>query len=79
MLDSDFDDLRLPAHVPGVDAIIGGHSHTFLDTPTRVPQTLGETLVFQVGFGGVNLGRMDFALVRGQVKGASGSAMPVEG
>lgn len=79
MLDSDFDDLRLPAHVPGVDAVIGGHSHTFLDTPTRVPQAQGETLVFQVGFGGVNLGRMDFALVRGQVKGASGSAMPVEG
>ncbi len=78
MLDSDFDDLRLPTHVPGVDAVIGGHSHTFLDTPTRVPQALGETLVFQVGFGGVNLGRMDFAVVRGQARAASGSSMAVE-
>lgn len=78
MLDSDFDDLRLPAHVPGVDAVIGGHSHTFLDTPTRVPQTLGETLVFQVGFGGVNLGRMDFAVAGGQPRAASGSSMAVE-
>ena len=78
MLDSDFDDLRLPAHVPGVDAVIGGHSHTFLDTPTRLPQALGETLVFQVGFGGVNLGRMDFAMTQGQVRAASGSSMAVE-
>lgn len=77
-LDGAPDDLRLPGQVPGVDAVIGGHSHTFLDVPTRVPQALGETLVFQVGFGGVNLGRMDFAVVRGQVKAASGSAMPVE-
>ena len=71
------DDLQMPSQVAGIDAIIGGHSHTFLDLPTKVPQALGETLVFQVGFGGVNLGRMDFALARGQVKVASGSSLPV--
>ena len=73
------DDLRMPGQVAGIDAIIGGHSHTFLDAPTRVPQAQGETLVFQVGFGGVNLGRMDFALARGVVKAATGTAMPVAG
>lgn len=73
------DDLRLPGRVAGVDAVIGGHSHTFLDAPVRVPQALGETLVFQVGFGGVNLGRMDFTVTRGTVKAASGAAMPVRG
>ena len=73
------DDLRLPAAVPGVDAVIGGHSHTFLDAPVKVPQALGETLVFQVGFGGVNLGRMDFTVARGAVRAASGAAMPVRG
>ena len=71
------DDLHLPGQVAGIDAVIGGHSHTFLETPTRVPQALGETLVFQVGFGGVNLGRMDFAVTRGKVRAASGAAMPV--
>ena len=71
------DDLRMPGEVAGIDAIVGGHSHTFLETPTRVPQALGETLVFQVGFGGVNLGRMDFATTRGTVRAASGVAMPV--
>jgi 5'-nucleotidase len=65
--------------VAGIDAIIGGHSHTFLETPTRVPQARGETLIFQVGFGGVNLGRMDFAVARGTIRSASGSSMPVLG
>jgi 5'-nucleotidase len=63
--------------VAGIDAIIGGHSHTFLEKPTRLPQAHGETLVFQVGFGGVNLGRMDFAVAKGVVRAASGTAMPV--
>ena len=75
--DAAFDDLRMPGRVAGIDAVIGGHSHTFLDAPTRVPQALGETLVFQVGFGGVNLGRMDFALARGTVRAASGAAIPL--
>jgi len=73
------DDLQMPGQVAGIDAIIGGHSHTFLEAPTRVPQAKGETLVFQVGFGGVNLGRLDFALSRGTIRSASGSSMPVLG
>ena len=73
------DDLQMPGRVAGIDAIIGGHSHTFLEAPTRVPQADGETLVFQVGFGGVNLGRMDFALAQGIVKSAGGTALPVMG
>ena len=73
------DDLLMPGQVAGIDAIIGGHSHTFLDAPTRVPQVKGETLIFQVGFGGVNLGRMDFAVAHGVIRSASGSSMPVLG
>jgi len=73
------DDLQMPGQVAGIDAIIGGHSHTFLDTPTRVAQARGETLISQVGFGGVNLGRLDFAVAHGVVKTASGSALPVLG
>jgi 5'-nucleotidase len=73
------DDLSMPAKVPGIDAVIGGHSHTFLEAPVRLTQARGETLVFQVGFGGVNLGRMDFALARGTVRAAAGSALPIVG
>lgn len=71
------DDLNLAKLVPGIDAIIGGHSHTFLDQPTKVMQERGETNVFQVGWGGINLGRMDFAMSKGQVRAASGMPVPV--
>ena len=71
------DDLRLATLAPGIDVIIGGHSHTFLDAPVKVGNARGETEIFQVGFAGVNLGRMDY-LVRGGVKlASSGLAVPV--
>jgi 5'-nucleotidase len=74
-----WDDLTLAAKLPGIDAIIGGHSHTFLEEPVKVKNEGGETLIFQVGFGGVNLGRMDFTLSRGMVKASSGVALGVPG
>lgn len=72
-----WDDLTLAKRLPGIDVIIGGHSHTFLEEPVRVPNAGGETLIFQVGFGGVNLGRMDFVLSRGVIQASSGAALPV--
>lgn len=71
------DDLNLAKDVPGIDAIIGGHTHTFLDAPVKVANAAGETEIFQVGFGGVNLGRMDFAVREGVKVASSGMAVPV--
>jgi 5'-nucleotidase len=76
---SQVDDLTVARLVPEIDVIIGGHSHTFLEEPVRVPNSRGETLIFQVGFGGVNLGRLDLTVVKGQVRAANGLAMPVMG
>ena len=54
-------DLRLAAQTRDIDLIIGGHTHTFLDKPTEVKNLDGKiTLVNQAGYGGVNLGRIDF-------------------
>ncbi|MBA3725085.1 MAG: metallophosphoesterase [Armatimonadetes bacterium] len=39
------EDLALAAKVPGIDLILGGHSHTFLEEPNKV----GETWVCQTG------------------------------
>ncbi|MFD2161104.1 bifunctional metallophosphatase/5'-nucleotidase [Paradesertivirga mongoliensis] len=48
-----------------IDLIIGGHTHTFLDVPDSVKNLNGnETLINQVGYGGVNLGRLDFVFER---------------
>ena len=44
-----------------IDLVIGGHTHTFLDQPTKVTNRLGkETWINQVGWGGVRLGRLDY-------------------
>jgi len=60
--DSDkIDDLKLAENTSGIDLIIGGHTHTFLDKPTKVTNKSGKiTLVNQVGWAGLNLGRLDF-------------------
>ncbi|MEW5849541.1 MAG: bifunctional UDP-sugar hydrolase/5'-nucleotidase [Myxococcota bacterium] len=53
-------DLHWPQRVAGVDYVVGGHTHTFLERPDRVKGPGGwETAVMQVGFAGVNLGRAD--------------------
>lgn len=60
--DSDkIDDLKLAETTSGIDLIIGGHTHTFLDKPTVVTNKSGKiTLVNQVGWAGLNIGRLDF-------------------
>jgi len=57
------DDINLAKKTQGIDLIIGGHTHTFLERPTYVKNRSGkDTLVNQVGFAGLYLGRIDFYL-----------------
>lgn len=54
-------DLVLAEKTKNIHLIIGGHTHTFLDKPTVVKNTEGDSvLVNQVGWAGINLGRLDF-------------------
>ncbi|MBX2845344.1 MAG: metallophosphatase [Saprospiraceae bacterium] len=47
-------------HSKDIDLIIGGHTHTFLDQPTEIANAEGQRmLINQVGFAGINLGRID--------------------
>lgn len=46
-----------------IHLIIGGHTHTFLEKPTEETNLDGNTvLINQVGWGGINLGRIDFEI-----------------
>lgn len=53
-------DLAIAQTVPEVDVILGGHTHTFMDRPDVFRAgTTDHTIVHQVGFGGLRLGRID--------------------
>jgi 5'-nucleotidase len=71
------DDLNLARMVPGVDLIIGGHTHTFMDAPKRIEREDGVAEIFQVGWAGVNLGQLDVTVRRGVQVACSGRAVPV--
>ena len=56
-------DIQLAKKTAGIDLIIGGHTHTFLDKPTIIQNKEEKfVLVNQVGWGGIQLGRIDFYL-----------------
>lgn len=60
------DDFKLAAGAPGIDLILGGHTHTFLEKPDVVAGPNGhQTLINQVGWSGINLGRLDYTFERG--------------
>ncbi|MEX0769152.1 MAG: metallophosphatase [Balneolaceae bacterium] len=61
--DQRIDDRKLASQVDGINLIIGGHSHTFLDRPERIISPNGSpTLVTQAGHSGIRLGRIDLSL-----------------
>lgn len=54
-------DVKLAQATKDIDLIIGGHTHTFLPQPVVVKNKLEkEVIINQVGFAGINLGRIDF-------------------
>jgi 5'-nucleotidase len=56
-------DTLLAQEVPGIDLILGGHTHTFMDKPDAYTHPDGSrTLVNQVGWAGMRLGRIDVVL-----------------
>ena len=57
------DDVKLAGIVDGIDVIIGGHTHTFLDRPDIISNPSGsKTIVTQMGHSGIRLGRIDLIL-----------------
>ena len=54
-------DRVVAANTKYIDLIIGGHTHTFLDEPELIPnQNAKTTLVTQMGWAGLKLGRLDY-------------------
>jgi 5'-nucleotidase/UDP-sugar diphosphatase len=64
------DDERLAREVPGIDVIVGGHSHTrlaeprFVEWQQKAPVNLGGTVIVQAHQWGGELGRLDLLFWR---------------
>jgi len=66
-------DRQLAAAVDGIDAIVGGHSHTRITEP----EFIGNTLIAQAYQWGFYLGRVDLIVRDGSVVGANSELIPV--
>lgn len=76
--DEKVSDLQLAAKTKDIDLIIGGHTHTFLPEPTIVKNSENkDVLVNQVGWAGINLGRIDFFLDRHGNKEGNGRTIHI--
>ncbi len=69
------DDVRVAEAVPGIDVVIGGHSHTELRAPILVH---GRTPVVQTGKEGENLGELVLALEGGKLSVESYRLYPID-
>lgn len=52
------EDMALAGRVPGIDVIVGGHTHTAANDPVRV----GKTIIVQAGYYGLYLGVLDLKI-----------------
>ncbi len=58
-------DRELAEHVAGIDAIIGGDSHTFIPTPVMIKNPNGRQVpIVQAGEMGVALGKLDLTFAK---------------
>lgn len=74
--EGEIGDSQVASKVDGIDFIAGGHTHTFMKTPVVVKTPSGKnTIIFQVGKSGINVGRVDLKLRGGQVVAFAGKLL----
>ncbi len=67
--DNKISDELLAQRSKHIDLIIGAHTHRFFDAPRVYRNVDGnEVIVNQVGWGGIQLGRLDYVFETGNVK-----------
>ena len=77
--DDKISDEVLAKQSRNIDLILGGHTHTFLDTPVRYRNRDGKDIyVAQVGWAGIRLGRIDYYIEKKSgKKSADGSSVKI--
>jgi 5'-nucleotidase len=73
-------DIKIAEAIPDIDFIVGGHTHTFMKEPAIINHPNGkQTILFQVGFGGINVGKVDFTFSDQKLVSWQGAIFDVEG
>ncbi len=67
-------DIELAKAVPDIDLIVGGHTHTTVEPPTKV----GKTLVCQAKSYGLYLGQVDMFISGGDIARYRGFLRPID-
>ena len=70
-------DLKLASRVTGLDAILGGHTHDGVPSPTLVRNSGGTTLVTNAGSNSKFLGVLDFDVRHGKVTDFRYKLLPI--
>jgi len=70
-------DLKLAAHVTGIDVILGGHTHDAVPRAVTVGNAGGKTLVTNAGSAGKFLAVLDLDLGKGAVKDVRYRLLPI--
>jgi 2',3'-cyclic-nucleotide 2'-phosphodiesterase (5'-nucleotidase family) len=76
------DDKKLARQVPGIDLIVGGHSHDLLEKPVRIPGTDADgrpkyTYIVHAGKRGSHVGRVDMLFEDGDLALIETELIPV--
>jgi 5'-nucleotidase len=78
--DNKVSDIVLAKETQNIDLIIGGHTHTFLKEPEIYKNKIGaDVLINQVGFAGIQLGRLDFDFQKSTTKNLANAHTVVVG
>ncbi|MGG9970305.1 bifunctional metallophosphatase/5'-nucleotidase [Ferruginibacter sp. SUN002] len=68
-VDNKISDIVLAKETENIDLILGGHTHTFMNAPDSYLNKNGNTVfVNQVGWAGIQLGRLDFEFSKSSKK-----------
>ncbi|HSH84820.1 MAG TPA: thiosulfohydrolase SoxB [Guyparkeria sp.] len=70
-------DLKMASRVSGIDAIMGGHTHDAVPTPTLVKNSGGQTIVSNAGSNAKFLGVLDLDVRNGKVQDYKYHLLPV--
>lgn len=71
------EELEMASKVPGIDLIVGGHSHTKIEKPVAVANGDRQTLVVQAFQWGEYVGKLDLTVDAGRIQSYTGELLPV--